>query len=279
MWLTLLQVCGMPHRKSNHWMMPAAAGTVSFPCLVLPPEGKKIGRKHAILHSHGWGQGQPFCLGLYVSGHSEPHAVLAKWMNSAPTDLLAPRWHDAWLTSPSVRPFPASAPALLYKARTVTHLYITAKKNNYKSCVVWSSGWLLCKLCHSCTSILTMLLSATPWLSSEGRVDTQGKYWHLFSAFGWHGTCPKTVKTENFSTGGEWAWEKVSWAAKCWITAVDVSAKSNWRSPTACGCLPHMQTHTRAHAYVRTHTLTHTHDTPERSHPMPFISPAAELSA
>lgn len=160
----------------NEWLLQVALW--AFLPRYFHPRGKKIGRKHAILCSHSLGQGQPFCFVCVSQGTLSLRFCLQSEWTQALTELLASMtaWIVVKISHSEV--LPASAPALLYKAKTVAPLHVTVNKNNYNPCVIQSSTQLLCKLSHSCTFILTVPLSATPQLSPEGRVGTQGNYCH-----------------------------------------------------------------------------------------------------
>lgn len=224
--LVPLQFRGMPHRKPN-CRMSACCRQHCKPSLRRYPHpwGEKMGRKRAVLCTHSLGHGQPVCLGLCVSRCSERQVLFAKWMNSALADLLASTMVWILVRVSHLRVLPVSAPALLYKAKTVAPLHVTAKKNDYKPCVTQSSRQLLCRLSHGCTFIPTAPPSAAPQLPPEGRVGTQGKCCHHFSHRAHLHSAASVIKTgkrEYFGTEREWDGEVVSQAAKCWITAVDV---------------------------------------------------------
>lgn len=102
-------------------------------------------------------------------------------MSSALTDLLASTTAGILVKVSHCGDLPASAPALLYKAKPVVRLHATAKKNNYKPCVIQSSRRPLCKVSRGCTSIPTAPRSATSQLPPECRVGTPGKYCRHFS--------------------------------------------------------------------------------------------------
>lgn len=104
--LILLQVHGMPHRKSNCWMSASYRWHCdpSAPRYSQPGGGGEKGKKRAILCRHSLGQGQPSYLGLCVSRHFEPYVLLAKWIHSGldwPTSLN----NELWLRPPTERSF------------------------------------------------------------------------------------------------------------------------------------------------------------------------------
>lgn len=142
---------------------------------------------------------------------------------------------------------PASSHTFLYKAETVALLRVTDQKN--KPFVIQSSRQLFCKVPHTFTFILTAPLSAALQLPPEGRVGAQGKYCHHFSHRVHLDSLVNVTRLERQSI----LVQRKS-GCKKWFSGLpsaetlDISAKSNERSPAACECPP-----TCANTHIHTH--------------------------